>query len=205
MSKKKNDEHEKKNKSKETEKSEDAMKSSDTGEEQSNKETATENNINHKDNRIEQLEAEVADLKDRLMRKAADFENYKRRMDIEQGNLLRYGGEGLIMKLLPVIDDFERSLSHISEAKDTEAIKRGIQLIYDKLMQTLKDFGIEKIEANGKPFDVDFHEAVMQQPAENVEPFTVINEVETGYIFKDKVIRHTKVIVSGETEDKKES
>ncbi len=146
--------------------------------------------------KVGQLENEIADLRDKLLRKAAEFENYKRRTENDQINLLKYSAETFIVKLLPVVDDFERSIEHMDSAKDVESIKKGIQLIYDKLMKILSEQGVKKIDAVGKPFSVEFHEALMQRKSEKVEPHTVLDEIEKGYFYKDKVIRHSKVIVS---------
>ena len=151
--------------------------------------------------KLKSAELELENYKDRLLRKAAEFENYKRRVENDQFNLLKYAAESLITKLLPVIDDFERSLVHIKDAKDVDSIKDGIKLVYDKLMKMLEDQGVKAIDAVGKPFDVHYHEAIMQRKAEDVEPHTVIDEFEKGYMYKDRVIRHTKVAVS---EDKHE-
>jgi molecular chaperone GrpE len=145
---------------------------------------------------LELLTKELADYKDKFIRKVAEFENYKRRTENEQMNLFKYAAETFLTKLLPVVDDFERSLKHINDAVEINAVKEGIQLIYDKMMKLLDDQGVKKIEATGKPFDVHYHEAVMQRPAEGVEPHTVLDEIQTGYMFKDKVIRHSMVIVS---------
>jgi len=158
-----------------------------------------ESKENKLEENVKQLEQEVADLKDKLLRKAAEFENYKRRTENDQINLITFAAESFIQKLLPVIDDFERSLEHVDEAEDINAIKQGLKLIYDKLMKVLEDQGVKKIEAVGNPFDVDYHEALMQRPDDSVEPHTVIDEIEKGYTYKDKVIRHSKVVVSEET------
>ncbi|MHB1688685.1 MAG: nucleotide exchange factor GrpE [Ignavibacteriaceae bacterium] len=149
--------------------------------------------------KIEYLEKEIQDFKDKLLRKAAEFENYKRRTENDQLNLIKYAAESFIVKLLPTVDDFERSLQHIENAKDIKAIKEGIKLVYDKLMKVLDDQGVKKIDSVGKPFDVHFHEALLQRKSENAAPHTVLDEVEKGYMYKDRVIRHTKVIVSDET------
>jgi len=149
-----------------------------------------------KDKKIAELETQLQELKDTLLRKAAEFENYKRRTENEQMNLLKYAAENFIVKLLPIVDDFERSLQHIDDAQDKEAIKQGIKLVYDKLMKLLDEQGVKKIDAVGKPFDVEFHEALMQRKDDSVEPHTVLDEVEKGYLYKDKVIRHSKVVVS---------
>lgn len=154
----------------------------------------------NKDKRIEELENEAAELKDKLLRRAAEFENYKRRTENDQLNLLKYAAESFIIKLLPVVDDFERSLHHIDNSDDIESIKKGINLIYDKMMKVLDDQGVKKIEAVGQPFDVNFHEALMQRKDDNAAPHIVLDELETGYIYKDRVIRHSKVVVSEDHE-----
>ncbi|NWF89491.1 MAG: nucleotide exchange factor GrpE [Ignavibacteriaceae bacterium] len=146
--------------------------------------------------KLKLAEQEIENYKDRLLRKAAEFENYKRRVENDQMNLLKYAAESLIIKLLPVIDDFERSLIHLKDAKEVESIKDGVKLVYDKLMKILDDQGVKPIEAVNKPFDVHFHEAIMQKKVNNVEPHTVVEEFEKGYLYKDRVIRHSKVAVS---------
>lgn len=148
--------------------------------------------------KITQLENEIAQLNDKLLRKAAEFENYKRRTENDQLSLLTYAAESFIQKLLPVIDDFERSLDHIDDAQELDAIKKGLHLIYNKFMKVLDEQGVKKIESAGEPFNVDFHEALMQREDDSVEPHTVLEEIEKGYTYKDKVIRHAKVIVSTE-------
>jgi len=161
-------------------------------------ESSEEINETKLEDKTTQLEQEVVELKDKLLRKAAEFENYKRRTEIDQINLITFAAESFIQKLLPVIDDFERSLGHVDEAQDINAIKQGLKLIYDKLMKVLDEQGVKKIDAVGNPFDVDYHEALMQRPDDSVEPHTVVDEMEKGYTYKDKVIRHAKVIVSEE-------
>ncbi|HRI46225.1 MAG TPA: nucleotide exchange factor GrpE [Ignavibacteriaceae bacterium] len=153
--------------------------------------------------KITELENELADYKDRLIRKIAEFDNYKRRTENDQLNLLKYAAEGFIIRLLPVIDDFERSLKHSSEAKDIASVVNGVKMIYEKFMKLLDEQGVKKIDAVGFPFDVHYHEAMLQREAPGVSPHTVLDEIETGYIYKDKVLRHSKVIVSDDssTED----
>ena len=146
--------------------------------------------------KIHLLENEVEELKDKVLRKSAEFENYKRRTENDQLNLLTYAAESFISKLLPIIDDFERSMEHIDSANDKDSVKVGMGLIYDKFVKLLDEQGVKKMESKGKPFDVNYHEAVMQQKVDNVPPRTVIDELECGYMYKDKVIRHAKVIVS---------
>lgn len=148
--------------------------------------------------KISELEKQTAELKDSLLRKVAEFENYKRRNENDQMNLLKYAAEPFIKSVLSVYDDLERSLSHIDDANSFESTKKGLQLVFDKFNKTLDAQGVKKIEAKGQPFDVHYHEALMQQPVEGVAPHTVLDVIEPGYLYKDKVIRHAKVIVSAE-------
>ncbi|MEO8231653.1 MAG: nucleotide exchange factor GrpE [Ignavibacteriota bacterium] len=148
--------------------------------------------------KIKSLEAEVNKYKELMLRKAAEFENYKRRTENDQLNLLKYAAESLIIKLLPTIDDLDRSLLHFNEETDVQKIKEGVQLIYNKFLKTLDEQGVKKIDSIGQPFSVDFHEALMTRADDSVPPHTVIDELETGYMYKDRVIRHAKVIVSEE-------
>jgi len=148
------------------------------------------------EDKIKILEQEIIQYKELALRKAAEFENYKRRTENDQLNLLKYAAESLIIKLLPTVDDLQRSLEHMTEEIDVQKIKEGIQLVYNKFMKALDDQGVKKIESIGKPFSVEFHEALMQRADDSVPPHTVIDELETGYMYKDRVIRHAKVIVS---------
>jgi molecular chaperone GrpE len=169
-------------------------------EQEANEEVPEENEIPITSENLEEkiaiLEQEINQYKELALRKAAEFENYKRRTDNDQLNLLKYAAESLIIKLLPTIDDFERSLEHMNEETDVQKIKEGVQLIYNKLVKTLDDQGVKKMESIGKPFSVEFHEALIQRTDDSVPPHTVIDELETGYMYKDRVIRHAKVIVS---------
>ncbi len=168
-------------------------------EEETNQENEADEIYEVNAEKLIKLENEISNLKDQLLRKAAEFENYKRRTENDQLNLIKYSAESFIIKLLPVVDDFERSLLHIENTKDSEAIKKGIKLVYDKLIKILTDQGVNKIEAKGTPFNVEFHDALLQKKDDKVPPHTVLEEVETGYMYKDRVIRHSKVIVSDES------
>lgn len=152
--------------------------------------------LNELRTKAEKLEKEVVEYKDRLMRKIAEFENYKRRTENDQMNLLTYAAESFIVKVLPVYDDLERSMQHIDDEKKIDAVKEGLKMVFNKFSKVLDEQGVKKIEAKGKPFDHNFHEALMQQKVEGVDPHIVLEEVEPGYLYKDKVIRHTKVIVN---------
>ena len=146
--------------------------------------------------KIAELEAQVKDWQDKLLRKAAEFENYKRRTENDQFNLLNYAAESFIVKILPIVDDFERSMEHIDDINNNTAVKEGIKLVYEKLLKLLNEQGVKKMQTKGEPFNVDFHDALMQRKDDSVPSHTVLEEVESGYIYRDKVIRHAKVIVS---------
>lgn len=160
---------------------------------------AIEESVDQTNERMKELETTISQWQDKYIRKVAEFENYKRRTENDQLSLIKYAAESFITKLLDVIDDFERSLAHIKDAKDVSSIEEGIKLVYSKLMKSIEEQGIKKIDAVGQPFDVHLHEAIMQMKNDAVPPHTVLEEVQSGYIYKDRVIRHSKVIVSDET------
>jgi molecular chaperone GrpE len=145
---------------------------------------------------VEELQKQVTQYKDMLLRKAAEFDNFKRRIENETTNIVRFATESLIDDLLPVLDDFERSLKYSKESKDCNALIKGVELIYLKLVKVLEGRGVKTFETVGKEFSVDYHDALMQTPRNNLPPHTVIEEVEKGYMLNDKVIRHAKVVVS---------
>ncbi len=145
-------------------------------------------------------EAEITKLKDTLLRKAAEFENYKRRTESEISNYIKYASENLISELLPVYDDLGRSIDSINrgETKDFETLKKGVILIYEKFKGVMEREGLKEINSLGNEFDVDLNSAMMQIPRDDVKPNTVLEVIEKGYKLKDKVIRHEKVLVSSE-------
>lgn len=150
---------------------------------------------------VSEKHEDTAQLKDQLLRKIAEFENYKRRTRDEKELLMKYGAEGILLDLLPVIDDFERSLSIGKEHQDFNSLYQGLELIYGKLIRVLENRGLRQIDAAGKPFDVDFHDALLQVPSEDAPAGTVLHVAEKGYMLHDKVIRHAKVTVARETGD----
>ena len=139
---------------------------------------------------------QLMSVREQLLRKAADFENYKRRTESEIQNIVRYANENLILAVLPIVDDLERSLKAGKSAEDVASFHKGVELIYQKLQKVLESHGVKPLETAGKPFDVHYHDAMMQLPKEDAEPNTILEEVEKGYEMNGKVIRHAKVIVS---------
>ena len=143
----------------------------------------------------EQLEAakkEVEQYKDKYLRAVAEFDNYRKRTLKEKAELLLNGSEKAVCAFLPILDDFERAIADKTE--DVNAIKEGMQIIFNKFNKTLESLGVKKIETEGKDFDVDFHEAVAMVPGMGDDKKgKVIDCVQTGYQLNDKVIRHAKV------------
>lgn len=146
------------------------------------------------------LKLEIEKLKDTLLRKIAEFENYKKRTDSEISNYIKYASEKIIKELLPVYDDITRTRESIEkgETKDFETLKTGFISISDKFRTIMEKEGLKEIDVAGKPFDVETCDALMQIPNPDVEPNTVLEVVEKGYYLKDKIIKHSKVLVSAE-------
>ena len=138
--------------------------------------------------------AEISELKTKMLYMQAEFDNYRKRAMKEKADLILSGGEKTITAVLPVIDDFERALADKSD--NPEAIREGMQLIYQKFIKTLEGLGVKKIETDGADFNVDYHEAVAQVPGMGEDKSgKVIDCVQTGYTLNDKVIRFAKVAV----------
>lgn len=146
--------------------------------------------------KIKQLTKENQELKDQLLRKAAEFDNYKKRTDRETFYLIQNANEKLILTILPVLDDLERFFQHIEEKKNIESITEGIQLIYKKLSETLEKEGLQPMITLGEIFDPEMHDALMQAEDKKAKSGTIINEYAKGYLLNGKVIRHAQVIVA---------
>ncbi len=135
------------------------------------------------------LKAQYDELKDKFLRQYAEFENYKRRTIKEKVDLMKSAAQDTMTALLPVLDDFDR-------AAKNESFSEGVQLVYHKLIQTLKQKGLESMESNGQPFDPELHEAVTEIPAPSEDmKGKVIDTIEKGFTLGDKIIRFAKVVV----------
>lgn len=149
------------------------------------------------------LSEEVASLKEKVEQLTkdklllmADFDNYRKRTIKEKADLIKSGGEECLKNLLPVIDDFERSLQALNSSTDVEALVEGVNLIYNKFKGYLAQNGVKEIETADAPFDTEYHEAVTTFPVEDPEKKgKVIDCVQKGYTLNDKVIRFSKVVV----------
>ena len=136
-------------------------------------------------------------MKDSLARKTAEMENMRRRMDKEKSDLINYANEKLINNLLEIPDTIAQALSSANSTNDLESLKKGVELIYQKTMKLFENAGVKLMEdPTGKEFDVDFHDALMQAPSDIVPEGHIIQVLQDGYLLKDKVIRHAKVITS---------
>ena len=147
--------------------------------------------------REDQLEQEVAELKDKQIRLFAEFENFKKRTAKERIDLFRNAGVEFFEAMLPILDDFDRAAKHREEVKDTQELLKGFDLIHSKLHGILEQKGLKSMDSSvGKDFDTDFHEAITQIPAPSADmKGKVIDETEKGYFLNDKVIRYAKVVV----------
>lgn len=146
--------------------------------------------------KLTKSEAEVADLKDRLLRQMAEFDNYRKRTMKEKADIILNGSAGVVTDILPVIDDLERAIANSAKSEDYNALKEGVELIYNKLMHILEQKGLQKISPKNEPFDTDFHEAIAMIPAPSEDlKGKVLDCAIDGYKLNDKVLRHAKVAV----------
>ena len=145
---------------------------------------------------LEKANAEIADLNDRLLRKMAEFDNYRKRTIKEKTELILNGGEKTVTAILPVLDDMERAMKNMQTAENVPAVLEGVELIYKKFISILEHQGVKPIDTTDADFNVDQHEAIAQLPAPNDEmKGKIIDCTLTGYTMNDKVIRHAQVVV----------
>lgn len=151
---------------------------------------------------LDELRRELDQAREQLLRKAAEFQNYRRRTEEEKRVLVEIGKGSVVEQLLDVVDDLARTVDASKEETATlETISRGAELVYDKLMTELKKIGVEPIEAVGTPFDENLHEALMRQPVtDGTAPGTVVQEIRRGYRMDDRVLRHARVVVAAESD-----
>lgn len=143
-------------------------------------------------------EAEIEGLTDRLKRTLAEFENFRKRSEREKAQMFDLGAKSVLEKLLPVIDNFERSVAQAPESEDLgiKSYAEGMEMIYRQLLKNMKEAGVEPIDAKGKPFDPTYHNAVMHEENEELGENVVAEELQKGYLYKDSVLRHSMVKVA---------
>ena len=148
-------------------------------------------------NMLAEAQQMVNEEKDRYLRLAAEFDNYRKRTLKEKAELIKNGAEKTMTAILPVLDDFERALKNLEANEATQAMKEGVELIYNKFNKVLAQEGLQKIETEGKDFDVDFHEAIALIPAPSEDlKGKILDCVQAGYMLNATVIRHSKVAVA---------
>ncbi len=164
----------------------------DTGENSGSEPVAAEETA------LQEKAAKADEYWDRLLRQTADFENFKKRAAREKTEAIKFANESLLQKLIPIVDNFEMALSaaNSTEANSVESLKQGIGMIHTLLKSTLTDAGLEEIEATGKPFDPNFHEAVSQKETDEIAEGHVVQQLRKGYKLRERLIRPATVIVS---------
>ena len=145
---------------------------------------------------VDELTKEQEEMKDKYLRLSAEFDNYRKRTMKEKAELILNGSEKAFKAILPVVDDMERALATMQKATDVEAVKEGVELIYNKFMQILGQNGVQAMDTKEKELDTDFHDAIaiIDAPSEELKG-KILDCVETGYTLNDKVLRHAKVVV----------
>jgi|SRR5687768_7660059 len=140
-------------------------------------------------------EEELSEMKDKYLRLYSEFDNFRRRTSKERQDLMKTANQEMMAALLPVMDDLERAKQATEKATDVNAVKEGLDLVFNKLANVLQQKGLKAMEATGQPFDADLHEAITQIPAGDDMKGKVVDEVEKGYYLNDKVIRFAKVVI----------
>lgn len=145
---------------------------------------------------LETAQETIEEQKDKYLRLSAEFDNYRKRTMKEKAELILNGGEKSLSSILPVVDDFERAIKTLETATDVQAVKEGVELIYNKFMATLAQNGVKVIETKDQPLNTDYHEAIAVIPAPSeAQKGKILDCVQTGYTLNDKVLRHAKVVV----------
>lgn len=145
---------------------------------------------------LETAQETIEEQKDKYLRLSAEFDNYRKRTMKEKAELILNGGEKSLSSILPVVDDFERAIKTMETATDVQAVKEGVELIYNKFMATLAQNGVKVIETKDQPLNTDYHEAIAVIPAPpEAQKGKILDCVQTGYTLNDKVLRHAKVVV----------
>lgn len=146
--------------------------------------------------KLEEVAAELEEQRDKYLRLAAEFDNFRKRTLKEKSELILNGGEKALNSILPVVDDFERAINTMEKATDVEAVKQGVDLIYNKFISVLSQNGVKKIETDNQALDTDYHEAIAVIPAPTEEhKGKILDCVQPGYTLNEKVLRHAKVVV----------
>lgn len=165
--------------------------------EETQKEATEELNAEEKVNKeLAEAQKTIEEQHDKYLRLSAEFDNYRKRTMKEKAELILNGGEKSLSSILPVVDDFERAIKTMETATDVNAVKEGIELIYNKFLAVLAQNGVKVIETKDQPLNTDYHEAIAVIPAPSeAQKGKILDCVQTGYTLNDKVLRHAKVVV----------
>ena len=166
-----------------------------SGQERAGKEKKVFGRKNKADKKTEALQEKIAELEDKVKRQLAEFENFRNRTEKEKSAMFEIGAKSVIEKMLPVVDNFERGLSGLSEEEKGAPFAAGMQMVYKQLLTELDNLGVKPIEAVGKEFDPNLHNAVMQVESEEYGSGVVAQEMMKGYTYRDSVVRHSMVAV----------
>ena len=176
---------------------EETVEAEETAEEEENEETTEKKGFfGKKKDKKDKKDLKIEELEDKVKRQLAEFENFRNRTEKEKSRMYEFGARDVIEKMLPVVDNFERGLAAIPEAEKGGPVASGMEMIYKQMMTTLEGLGVTPIDALNKPFDPNFHNAVMHVEDEEIEESTVVEEFQKGYIYKEHVIRYSMVKVA---------
>lgn len=148
-----------------------------------------------KDKAVEKLEEKVKELEDMRVRQLAEFENFRKRSEKEKSQMFEVGAKSVIEKILPVMDNFERGLQGVPEEEKDAPFVKGVEMVYKQMLTAFDELGVKPIEAVGKEFDPNLHNAVMAVDDDSLESGTVAEEMQKGYMYKESVVRHSMVKV----------
>ena len=151
-------------------------------------------------NLLEEKEENIKTLQEKILYLQADFENFKRLKTKERVETLKYGNEVLIKEFIPVVDNLEMALNHASSTDDYKSILEGVKLTLSEFLKVLEKAGVTRIDAIGKKFDPNLHEAFYQEERDDIEPDIVISEFQKGYLLKERLIRPSRVVLSKKPE-----
>lgn len=149
---------------------------------------------------IEEKDEQIKSLQEKLLYLQADFENFKKLKAKEKMDTLKFANEEIIKEFLPVVDNLEMALKHAESTEDYKSIHEGVRITLNQFMKVLEKFGIVSVEAVGQKFDPNFHEAFYQEERDDVEPDTVVSELQKGYLLNDRLVRPSRVTVSKKPE-----
>lgn len=167
----------------------------EAGETKAAADTEKKKPFSKKEKKKDKKDEMIEELTDRVKRQMAEFENFRKRTDKEKSSMYEMGAKAVIEKILPVIDNFERGLSSISEEEKNNSFVEGMNMIYKQLTNELEQMGVTPIEAVGKEFDPNLHNAVMQVESEEYESGIIAQELQKGYMYRETVVRHSMVAV----------